>query len=1382
MNSLFNSALRQSNAIRKDLDAFAESATTSPALQGQLTTSLTSFSRTLDDYSRSAQQELVPEKAQKAQDRLTNFRAELLDYRSRFALLKAEHEEKLHQNNRNDLLGHRRPHGANATPENPYADSAIASSSRDAGANPLFRTRDGFVNTPTGAVGSNPYSSYQSPYALSTDSGDQARENHALREQNFFASTNATLDEYLERGRAVLGDLGEQRDMLKNTQRKLYSVANTLGISGDTIRMVERRTKQDKWIFWTGVVVFVVFVYFVLKWLRRVSPTANMSAPGHEALVDTLIDLISYDDRPTLLLDTITRRIRFCNIAFDSLLRGTAISTDLQSWADSLCTVEAHATHEPIDLGTFAHQKWLGKSLGNSVMTVFCRWTSAPATPGVDAVTFDHDQQIDKAKGSSETQKLTDMYMGWLELRDDPWMSYVNNYPFHETSLGPISSWHPQLRCAVQRMMVCPESRILYWGDEHAMIYNEAAIPILGKRHPCLGMPLKIWGRTMFDQIDADIKSVVVAGRAQQMKNAIFELHRDGYSEQTWHNFYHLPIAGPDGHYLGCLGEFAETTTAVVQENRAAILDAFIKPAANATSLKQLWPIALDALSKTSIDIVTGCIFSVSNAGDSTIPQSSFTSQDYVLEASSGIANTESRLSSSILKSLNRTSDYEKLLVLRQDDGSLPTDLHWSTSDQAAIRVVCVLPITDLNNRRLAVAIFGMNPGRPFDEGSRSFMSQIGDLIRKSAIFITLPEEQKKTAAITSALSDKLQIALLEAEIHENSYARMARQAPIGMYSLRPDGYPVFVNDAYLELHGVTRTQFYKSADGNLGWNPTVYDEDLPLVENMWLSTINGTAPVQAQLRLKAPDFPNNVRWVESMSFAERDKTGKIMAVQGWLLDVSPRKMNEQLISEKLQDALENKRATETFLDMLSHEMRNPLSSILQLADGIISLLETPPAPDTIESLKDSAQTITLCARHMKTIIDEVLTFSKLDSNLLVLSLERAQVPTIIETALKMFEKEIEHANIVANMEVDQSYVDLAVDYVLVDPSRFLQVIINFFSNSIKFTKFERERRIIVKLAASVTKPTEKDFGIAFLSPRKDITKDSSMPTTPATAGPDIKLGEEVYIYVGVEDTGRGLTEDECKVLFQRFAQASPKTYKTYGGSGLGLFISRGLAELQGGQIGVKSTAGVGSTFAFFIKTRRAEPPAPASHRGSVASTEALTDVSNLPHAEGKQDVKVLTLSSVAEESNISVKDLHVLVCEDNKINQKVIAQQLRRLGVNSVHVADDGLAALNFLATTTFFSSTSSSPSAVPLSIILMDVEMPVMDGLGAVRRIRQLESRSDITTHVPVIAITANARPEQVAVALEAGMDEVVTKPFLVRELVPRMVALVQKYMKGG
>jgi golgi SNAP receptor complex member 2 len=82
------------------------------------------------------------------------------------------------------------------------------------------------------------------------------------------SSTNAQIDEFLERGRAVLGDLGQQREVLKGTQRKLYSVANTLGISGDTIRMVERRARQDKWIFWTGVVVFFVFCYLCIRWLR----------------------------------------------------------------------------------------------------------------------------------------------------------------------------------------------------------------------------------------------------------------------------------------------------------------------------------------------------------------------------------------------------------------------------------------------------------------------------------------------------------------------------------------------------------------------------------------------------------------------------------------------------------------------------------------------------------------------------------------------------------------------------------------------------------------------------------------------------------------------------------------------------------------------------------------------------------------------------------------------------------------------------------------------------------------------------------------------------------------------------------------------------------
>jgi len=97
---------------------------------------------------------------------------------------------------------------------------------------------------------------------------DANREAHALQEQSFFQKTHEQIDEFLERGSEVLGNLTQQREILKGTQRRLYDVGATLGISGDTIRMVERRAKQDKWIFWGGVILFFVFAYFVIRWLR----------------------------------------------------------------------------------------------------------------------------------------------------------------------------------------------------------------------------------------------------------------------------------------------------------------------------------------------------------------------------------------------------------------------------------------------------------------------------------------------------------------------------------------------------------------------------------------------------------------------------------------------------------------------------------------------------------------------------------------------------------------------------------------------------------------------------------------------------------------------------------------------------------------------------------------------------------------------------------------------------------------------------------------------------------------------------------------------------------------------------------------------------------
>ncbi|PLB42706.1 putative pyruvate dehydrogenase complex, dihydrolipoamide acetyltransferase component [Aspergillus candidus] len=209
---------------------------------GQIAASLASLSRTVDDYSALSKKELIPEKQQKAFERTKNFRTELTDYRQHFDRLRKAREEAQSVTNRNELLG-RRPHNT-ATPENPYAQSALPQSSAFAP------------------------SSSRSGLSFGASPSDYNRETHALREQSFFSNTHTQLDDFLDRGRAVLSDLGQQREMLKGTQRRLYSVANTLGISGDTIRRVERRAREDKAIFWAGVVIFFLFCWLVLHFLR----------------------------------------------------------------------------------------------------------------------------------------------------------------------------------------------------------------------------------------------------------------------------------------------------------------------------------------------------------------------------------------------------------------------------------------------------------------------------------------------------------------------------------------------------------------------------------------------------------------------------------------------------------------------------------------------------------------------------------------------------------------------------------------------------------------------------------------------------------------------------------------------------------------------------------------------------------------------------------------------------------------------------------------------------------------------------------------------------------------------------------------------------------
>ncbi|KAK5114854.1 hypothetical protein LTR62_002011 [Meristemomyces frigidus] len=550
------------------------------------------------------------------------------------------------------------------------------------------------------------------------------------------------------------------------------------------------------------------------------------------------------------------------------------------------------------------------------------------------------------------------------------------------------------------------------------------------------------------------------------------------------------------------------------------------------------------------------------------------------------------------------------------------------------------------------------------------------------------------------------------------------------------------------------------------------------------------------------------------------------------IVDISSEKGAELSERNSAKEAQDRRQQQERFIDMISHEIRNPLSAVLHCSENLTEAVSDKTKVD-VEAIEEAIETINLCIQHQRNIVDDVLSFSKLDASMLTLHPSSSQPRTGLANTLKMFQPEFRKQGIDFGFCLDTSYEDEKIDWVFADMARMGQVLVNLITNAIKFTAGVqgREKKVEVSLGASYDRPDSYPPNVIFFGQDTIATKMDS------THGEGWGNGDAMYMLVAVRDTGIGISQDGQQRLFERFQQV-PKTENKYGGSGLGLNISRKLCHLHGGEIGVSSAEGHGSTFGFFFRVRRSSQPADgedssdidsetlsrlARKEGAKVSNDVdeneLPDSINAPPVietqeahpypggeleeryeetrevaqrmkeKGNDDAPPVDSKDEAgaatekdgdknktdegdqlrrEETESKPKNVtaahegRILLVEDNVINQRIVHRKLKSKGYD-VTTANNGQDAVDIVRA----GLDEASGKDCGFGIVLMDQEMPVLDGNGAARAIRELEKERG-ATRVPILGVTANVRGVQQDEMKSAGMDDVIGKPYKIQEMI--------------
>lgn len=453
--------------------------------------------------------------------------------------------------------------------------------------------------------------------------------------------------------------------------------------------------------------------------------------------------------------------------------------------------------------------------------------------------------------------------------------------------------------------------------------------------------------------------------------------------------------------------------------------------------------------------------------------------------------------------------------------------------------------------------------------------------------------------------------------------------------------------------------------------------EDADHFAELDAQVIRERKPVEVEQIIQGPEGPINLL---SIKFPLFDQNNNVFGVSGIATDITERTQFKNELIVARQTAENAKLLQEQFLANMSHEIRTPMNGI----QGMTNLLLETTLNDT---QKNYATIIKRSVNNLLVIINDILDFSKIQAGKLTIE----EIGFNLREAVNAFEPMFAHRLQKKHLEMEVNVDESVPNYLIGDPYRLNQILVNLLGNAIKFTEAGK-----VSLNISLVK----------------------------------QEGGSGTIQFTVKDTGIGIPQDKLKSVFDSFSQAGNDVARKYGGTGLGLTISKQLVELQHGSIAVKSAEGFGSEFIFQLPFKFA----------------SANDVIGLHRIQDVDFAGILAGS-------------RVLIAEDNYVNQILIEHVLGSVGIKPI-IVNNGKEAIAKLKEEKAFD------------VILMDLQMPIMDGYKTTAYIR-----NTLKINTPIVAMTATAMKGELEKCIEAGMTDYMSKPFEFIDLYKKLCKVLNK-----